>query len=123
MTRILLIEDEVLIRVMFVEALTDAGYEVVRAKNGDVATRLLREQPRFDALLTDVGLPGPMDGLAIGRLFRQSYPERPIVYVSGMPNPMSQPWPRSDKDIVLNKPCSSRNWFPASTRSSARDAG
>ena len=62
---------------------------MVGAENGDSA--MTSEQPRFNALLTDVGLPGPMNGLAVGRLFRKSYLERLIAYVSGMPDPMPQP--------------------------------
>jgi two-component system, response regulator PdtaR len=105
MARILLVEDNDLVRSMFSDALTDAGYDVAAAEDGRVAAALLREQAQFDALLTDINLPGSMNGLAVGQLFRERYPDSPIVYVSGAPNPLPQTSLQSGKDFVLNKPC------------------
>ena len=105
MARILLVEDNDLVRSMFSDVLTDAGYDVAAAEDGQAATTLLRDQAQFDALLTDIKLPGSMNGLAVGQLFRERYPDCPIVYMSAAPNPLPQTSLQSGKDFVLNKPC------------------
>ena len=104
MTRILLVEDEDPIRVMFVEALTDAGYEVV---GPEMATSL---RPCSESSLGSMhcsltsACPDRWPAWRPADYSARAIPERPIVYVSGLPKLLSQPWPRS-KDIVLNKPC------------------
>ena len=105
MARILLVEDNDLLRSMFSDVLTDAGYNVMAAEDGPAAATLLREQAQFDALLTDIKLPGSMNGLAVGQLFRERYPDCPIVYMSGAPDRLPQTSLQSGKDFVLKKPC------------------
>ena len=55
--RVLLVEDEGLIRLVMAEALLDQGFEVVEAWNGDETARLLDGQDTFDVLFTDVMMP------------------------------------------------------------------
>ncbi len=105
MARILVVEDSNEIRYLFVEALTDAGYDIVEAADGDVAAALLKDQHHFDALITDVNIPGAINGLGVGQQFRALFPDHPILYVSGTPNPLPATSPPTHKDVVLNKPC------------------
>lgn len=63
--RVLLVEDEDLIRMMASQALQDEGLEVVEAWDGDQAARLLDGPDTFDLLFTDVQMPGTLDGLDV----------------------------------------------------------
>lgn len=80
--RVLVVEDEVLIRLATSDELRDAGFEVIEAANADEALRYLRSLP-VDAVLTDVRMPGSMDGLDLARLVRRDYPDVAVFIVSG----------------------------------------
>ena len=79
--RILLVEDEGLLRLIAAETLRDEGFEVVEARNGDEAAKLLDGPDGFDALFTDVQMPGMLDGVAMH--LRQQHPATPVLVVSG----------------------------------------
>ena len=64
-------------------ALQDAGYTTALASNGVVALKLLASEETFDALVTDIRLPGLITGWDIAIAARERYPEVPVVYVSG----------------------------------------
>src|SRR5262249_60350421 len=59
--RVLVVEDEPLVREMAVEALRDAGFEVLEAEDGGAALALCGST-ELDALFTDIRLPGPISG-------------------------------------------------------------
>src|SRR3954452_22871676 len=63
--RVLLVEDEFLVRLILGEALAEAGYEVVEADGGEAGVRLIDEGGPFDVVITDVQMPGPADGIAV----------------------------------------------------------
>ena len=104
MARVLVVEDEHEIRSIVVELLQDAGYEVIAAASGDDASVLLQTIPGFDALVTDIHMPGRLDGLALARLFREQCPESPIVYVTGNPGALRDVRTRKHNDAVILKP-------------------
>lgn len=81
--RILLVEDEGLIRLITSEALCDEGFEVVEAWNGDEAAKLLDGPDRFDVLFTDVQMPGTLDGIDVAVHARRRDPAVPVLVVSG----------------------------------------
>lgn len=81
--RVLLAEDEVLIRLVAAEHLRDEGFEVVEAWDGDEAARLLDGPGRFDVLFTDVRMPGLLDGVDVAMHARRRYPTIPVLVVSG----------------------------------------
>jgi len=110
--RLLVVEDEHEIRSILVELLQEIGYDVIAAASGDDASVLLQTAPGFDALVTDIHMPGQLDGLALARLFREQYPESPIVYVTGNPGALRHTAICSGKDAVLPKPY----WLPALIR-------
>ena len=60
--RVMVVEDEFLIRLTLVEALTDEGFDVIEAESGDVALPILQADPSILILLTDIQLPGRLDG-------------------------------------------------------------
>jgi CheY-like chemotaxis protein len=80
---ILIVEDEVLTRMMVADAMRDRGFEVIEAQNPDEAIGLLQSQVPVRLVFTDVQLPGAMDGLALAKLVRQTRPELKVVIASG----------------------------------------
>ena len=83
-TRVLLVEDEALIREVTAELLSSAGYDVTATCTGDEAAILLAED-WFDLLLTDVTMPGQIDGIGLAEHARELHPGLPVVFVSGRP--------------------------------------
>lgn len=81
--RVLLVEDEGLIRLVAAEALHDGGFEVVEAWNGDEAARLLSGPDTFDVLFTDVAMPGTLDGVDVALHARGRHPLIHVLVVSG----------------------------------------
>jgi CheY-like chemotaxis protein len=89
-TRILVVEDEFLIRLTLVEALGDEGFEVVEAGSGDDALPMLEADPAIGLLLTDIQLPGSLDGRSLARRAREGRPSLPVLYVTGRPDPAEE---------------------------------
>lgn len=81
--RVLLVEDETLIRLVMAEVLRDEGFEVVEAADGDEAFGLLDGPGAFDVLFTDVRMPGTLDGIDVALHARRRYPAIPVLVVSG----------------------------------------
>ena len=81
--RVLLVEDEALIRLVTAEMLRDEGFEVVEARDGDEARALLNDPGNFDVLFTDVRMPGTLDGIDVVLHARRGHPSLPVLVVSG----------------------------------------
>ena len=81
--RILLVEDEFLVRLNAAEFLENAGFEVIEAWDGQEAVRLLGVIGHFHALFTDVRMPGTIDGVDLAFHVRQRHPILPVLVVSG----------------------------------------
>ncbi|EJE50981.1 PAS domain S-box [Acidovorax sp. CF316] len=80
---ILVVEDESTIRTLTVEVLKDAGYVVVEAHDGPSALRTLASMRRVDLLLTDVGLPGGLNGRQVADAARQDRPQLKVLFITG----------------------------------------
>jgi PAS domain S-box-containing protein len=80
--RVLLVDDEEVLREVLAEQLAQAGYSVLVAGNGAEAIALLEAGEVVDALVTDLSMPG-MDGLAVIRAARQIQPGLPAVLLTG----------------------------------------
>ena len=80
---ILVVDDEALIRMATVYTLQDAGYFVAEASNADEAIIMLERCPDISAVLTDINMPGSMDGLQLSRLIRDRWPLIGLVVTSG----------------------------------------
>ncbi|MET0431671.1 MAG: response regulator [Hyphomicrobium sp.] len=93
-------EDEVLIRLHLAEELRDAGYTVIEAASGDEAVTLLSSLSDIGLVLTDIRMPGIVDGLALAQWTRAKFPAIKIVVVSTEIKPGSQPV----FDASLSKP-------------------
>ena len=86
---VLLVEDESLVRVLQVDILRDAQFWVVEAQDADEAFEMLKSRPEIDAVLTDVDMPGSIDGFEFARLVRQGWPEPEVgvLVISGKTTP------------------------------------
>ncbi len=80
---VLLVEDEDVVRAVAAEQLRDLGYRVLEAKNGVAALRLLQGAGRVDLLVTDVGLPGGLNGRQVADQARESRPSLPVLFITG----------------------------------------
>lgn len=89
--RVLVVEDEFLIRLTLAEALGDEGFEVLEAENADDALPLLRADPAIRLLLTDIQLPGALNGRGLAQKARESMPNLPIIFMSGRPDSSDAP--------------------------------
>src|SRR5579863_6772872 len=67
---------------MIAEELRNAGFSVIEAANADEALTILQSVGLIDLLLTDIGMPGSMDGLALATALRSTKPQVKIVVVS-----------------------------------------
>ncbi len=81
--RILLVEDDPLVRWLAADALRDEGFDVTEADDGDQAVRKLTDPDHFDVLLTDVRMPGSLDGIEVATCARSLHPAIPVIVVSG----------------------------------------
>ncbi|HEY6813920.1 MAG TPA: response regulator, partial [Croceibacterium sp.] len=80
--RILLVEDEDMVRAVAERALARQGYTVVTAADGDEGVEAVRNNPDFDLIVSDVVMPS-MDGPAMAREIRQLAPGMPVLFMSG----------------------------------------
>jgi signal transduction histidine kinase/DNA-binding response OmpR family regulator len=80
---LLLVEDEQDVREMTGEQLREMGYRVLEADSGPAALRLLQSGPHIDLMITDVGLPGGMDGHQVVGAVRERMPVLPVIMISG----------------------------------------
>jgi CheY-like chemotaxis protein len=84
---VLIVEDEVLIRMLLSDVLRQAGYQVVEAANADEALALLTSSPEPDVLVTDVKMPGKVDGFALAAFVRRTKPDLKVIITSGHAGP------------------------------------
>ncbi len=80
---VLLVEDEPTIRMAVSEELGDLGYTVLEAIDGKTALRALQSGAHVDLLLTDVGLPGGMNGRQIADAARTTIPNLKVLFITG----------------------------------------
>lgn len=104
MGRILLVEDEFLVRLTLSEALTEAGHDVIEADGGERGLYLVDECGPFDAVITDVQMPGPTDGIAVALHARSRYPDLPIIFATGRPDSLRRWAARVRSAAVIQKP-------------------
>ena len=80
---ILVVEDESDLRMLLVEMLSELNYTVLEADAGRSGLTLLETIKRIDLLITDVGLPGGMNGRQLADVARQRRPELKVLFVTG----------------------------------------
>ncbi len=80
---VLVVEDELPVRMVVVDVLSDLGYTVLEAGDGRAGLRILESTARVDFLLTDVGLPGGMNGRQLADASRQQRPNLKVLFMTG----------------------------------------
>ena len=79
---ILVIEDEFLIRFMLADSLREIGYQVLEAADGDEGFEILLSGQVIDLIITDVRMPGAIDGMELTRRSKSMAPARPVIVCS-----------------------------------------
>ncbi len=80
---ILVVEDELILRVMAIDLFEEAGYETAEANNADDAIELLQRRVDIRVVFTDVQMPGSMDGIKLAALVRNKWPLIELIMTSG----------------------------------------
>ena len=101
--RILVVEDEFLIRLTLVEALGDEGFDVLETETADAALPILLADPMIRLLLTDIQLPGVLDGHRLAQRVRIDRPDLPVLFITGRPDPAAEA-AASPLDCYIGKP-------------------
>jgi CheY-like chemotaxis protein len=80
---VLVVEDEILIRMAISDHLRDKGFVVVEAARADEAIQLIEANPAIGLVFSDINMPGRLDGMALGNWIRETHPKLPILFASG----------------------------------------
>jgi PAS domain S-box-containing protein len=100
--RILVVEDNDLVRMQVTMHLMSLGYDAVAAKDGIEALEVLRTGPEFDLLFTDIVMPHGINGVDLAKRAQALYPRLPVLFTSGYAEGII---PRHDKSMdLVSKP-------------------
>lgn len=81
--RTLVVEDDDILRFLMTEAVAHLGHEVTECATADDALKLLGKGQRWSLVITDVRMPGHIDGIGLAKAIWSQYPELPVIIVSG----------------------------------------
>jgi DNA-binding response OmpR family regulator len=87
--RVLIVEDERLNREIMAEALVEAGFAVDEADSADHAVQML-DKDGYQLMVTDIHMPGQMDGIGLAKHVHGQHPTLPIVFVTGRPDVLAR---------------------------------
>jgi len=82
-TNVLVVEDEMVLRLRAVDIVEDAGFTAIEAVNADEALALLESRSDISLLFTDIQMPGSLDGLMLAHAVHKRWPTIKIILVSG----------------------------------------
>jgi CheY-like chemotaxis protein len=80
---VLVVEDEMLLRMRAVDMVEDAGYTPVEATDADEAVKILESRSDIALMFTDIQMPGSMDGIGLAHAVHKRWPPIKIIVVSG----------------------------------------
>ena len=80
---VLVVDDEDSLRMLINEVLQEAGYRVLEAADGPAGLKILQSDARIDLLITDVGLPGGMNGRQVADAGRATRPDLRVLFITG----------------------------------------
>lgn len=101
---VLVIEDDPDLRTLTKTMLQGLGYGVVEAADTKVADQVLDGDQRVDLILSDVVLPGGLNGLDFADQTLQTFPDLKVVFMSGYPSKSSGRFGDTGSDNTLDKP-------------------
>src|SRR4029079_2353664 len=96
-TNVLVVEDEMVLRMRAVDIVEDAGFTAVQAVNADEALRILEGRADIALLFSDIQMPGSMDGLKLAHAVHDRWPSIKIVLVSGHVQPSDAERPANSR--------------------------
>lgn len=82
MRKVLVVEDELLIRLTIIDALEEAGFEVLEAASADDALDVIENQT-IHFLFTDIQMPGKLSGVDLANIVSKRFPDAGIIVASG----------------------------------------
>jgi CheY-like chemotaxis protein len=99
---VLIVEDEPLQRMDMVDMAERAGFEVLEAIDADHAVALIEKRTDIRLVITDIDMPGAMDGMKLAAAVRKRWPPIEIIIVTAGTMPTHQDLP--ERAIVMSKP-------------------
>jgi two-component sensor histidine kinase/ActR/RegA family two-component response regulator len=105
-TNVLVVEDEMVLRMRAVDIVEDAGFTAVEATNADQAISVLETRSDISLLFSDIQMPGSMDGLKLAHAVHERWPQIKIILVSGQITPSSDEKPENSR--FFGKPIDSK---------------
>src|SRR6266478_7449919 len=96
-TTVLVVEDEMLLRMLAVDMVEDAGYISVEAVDAEAALAILESSLDIGLLFTDIQMPGKMDGLKLAHAVHERWPAIKIILVSGQVTPSEADRPANSR--------------------------
>jgi CheY-like chemotaxis protein len=102
MSVILIVEDETFVKYYLEEILEYAGYQIVSAANADEAIEILESRNDIRVLITDINMPGSMDGLRLAAAVKDRWPPIKIIVATGKDAPRREEMPMDSQ--FLPKP-------------------
>ena len=99
---VLVVDDDVLVRMNAVFQLEEAGFDTLQAGTADEAIGLLETRSDIKVVFTDINMPGSMDGLALAHAIRHRWPPVELVVTSGYARVRDEDMP--ERGLFLGKP-------------------
>jgi CheY-like chemotaxis protein len=96
---VLVVEDEPLVRIYLSDVLGQSGFDVIVATNGEDALALARRE-NVCAVVSDVAMPGPINGLELARRVKNDSPHTGVILVSGVMEPAGYHLPRGVRFVT-----------------------
>jgi len=101
---VLVVEDEVLIRMAVADYLRDCGYRVMEASNADEAITLLKTEMAVEVVFSDVNLPGGFNGFALAQWIRKERPGIRVILTSGIVKSAREAHELCEEGPLVEKP-------------------
>jgi DNA-binding NtrC family response regulator len=101
LTSVLVVDDEPLVRILTVQVLEQAGFQVEEAASAQDALNHI-DGHAIDALVTDIQMPGKMDGCGLAWCFHAMFPNAALLVISGVTKPEAEELPPRSR--FLGKP-------------------
>src|SRR3978361_1719325 len=80
---VLVVEDELMVRMPIAEYLRDCGYNVLEAASASEAIAAVAAEGPVSVVFSDIRMPGKMDGVGLAEWFHANYPDVPVLLTSG----------------------------------------
>jgi CheY-like chemotaxis protein len=99
---VLVVEDQTLVRMFMTDFLDEAGFKVFEAVSADEALTVLQARPDVQAVVTDIEMPGSMNGIELAQVIRDRWPGVGVIVTSGRQRPGPDDLP--EETAFLAKP-------------------